>query len=73
MKESEERISTNMKAHVEEVKKRLITLVRRETDEKVVMEIRERLQVPGLVGDNQPHSTLSSFLLNWHSQVNQNV
>ena len=60
-----------MKTHVEDVKRRLTHLMRKETDEKVMTEIKERLQVPGLVGDNQPFSTLSSFLVNWHSQINQ--
>ena len=59
-----------MKTHVEDVKRRLTALMRRETDDKVKEEIRERLQVPGLVGDNQPHSTLSSFLVGWHAHVN---
>ena len=43
LKESEDKIGVNMKEHVENVKKRLTALLRRETDEKVSMEIKERL------------------------------
>ena len=37
-------------------------MIRNEMKEKIIDEVKERLQVPGLIGDNCPYSTLSNYL-----------
>ena len=36
---------------------------------KVLCEVRDRMQVPGLIGDNSPYSTMSNFLISFHAKV----
>ena len=57
-----------MRGFVEDKHKLMLKAVRNEMETKVLIEVREQLQVPGLIGDNSPFSTLSNFLLTSHAK-----
>ena len=52
-----------LRSYVDEKYKVLLKTMRTETITKVSKEVNEKLQVPGLIGDNQVYPTLSNYLL----------
>ena len=57
-----------MRCFVEDKHKSLLKVMRTEMDTKVLMEVRDRLMVPGLIGDNSPYSTMPNFLLTFYAK-----
>ena len=48
-------------------------MIRTEMRNKVAEEVKERLQVPGLIGNNCQYSTLSNYLLTHGGKIEMEV
>ena len=55
-------LKLDLRKYVDDKHKVVLRVLRQETTEKIQNEIQDRLQVPGLVGDNCPFSTIANFL-----------
>ena len=64
-------VQAEMRGLIADRQKEMLRTVRAETETKIVCEVRDRLQVPGLVGENCLYSTLPSFLMSWHAKGEQ--
>ena len=60
-----------MRGLISDKQKEILKIVRAEMETKILCEVRDRLQVPGLVGENCLYSTLQSFLISWHAKSEQ--
>ena len=58
-----------MRGFVEDKHKSLLKVMRGEMDHKVAVEVRDRLQVPGLIGENSPFSTFANFILSFYAKA----
>ena len=47
----------------------LLKALRIEMENRVMAEVRDKLQVPGLVGENAPFTTLATFLTNFYNRT----
>ena len=60
------KLRAELRNYIDEKYKTMIKAMRNESDIKVKNEVRERLQVPGLIGENSQFSTLANFLTTFY-------
>lgn len=59
----------DLRRYVDDKQKVVLRVLRQETEDKILNEMKERLQVPGIVGNNCPYSTIGNFLMQFHFKV----
>ena len=63
----------DLRRYVDEKQKVVLRVLRQETEDKILYEMKERLQVPGLVGNNCPYSTIGNFLMQFHHKTSKRM
>ena len=59
----------DLRKYVDDKQKVVLRVLRQETEDKILSEMKDRLQVPGLVGSNCPFSTIGNFLVQFHHKT----
>lgn len=68
-----EGLGVSVRKAMEEKHKSVLKVMRSEMAKNIDEEVRNRLQVPGLIGNNQPYSTLSNFLMTFYNQADEDL
>lgn len=63
LKDGVNQLNAELRGFIMDKNRELLKKVQAEVETKVLIEVRERMQVPGLIGENCPYSTLANFLL----------
>lgn len=66
-----EKLAQTLRKMIDEKHKSLLKVMRTEMSQKIDEEVRFYMQVPGLIGKNQPYSTLSNFLTTFYNRADE--
>ena len=69
MKKLTDATKVDSRNYIDDKNKMLLKSLRIEMENRVSNEVREKLKVPGIVGDDAPFTTLATFLTNFYMKT----